>query len=97
VSDIKKRQFNAALLPNRKNFKRKPIAMPEAAAAQSVVLGLDDLSAAVIAVRADVVTQMGFTRARLDGKRCALQEIMRAVHAAFGRRFLVLLDCHDNS
>jgi hypothetical protein len=26
-----------------------------------------------------------------------LQEVVCTVHAAFGRRFLILLDCHDNS
>ncbi|CAM2193834.1 protein of unknown function [Paraburkholderia kururiensis] len=62
-----------------------------------VVLRLDDLLAAVITIRADVVTQMHFTRARLDSQRGRLKEIVRAVHAALRRRLLVLLNCHDNS
>ncbi|CAM2178706.1 hypothetical protein PSAC2689_30110 [Paraburkholderia sacchari] len=62
-----------------------------------VVLRLDDFLAAVVAVRADVVTQMHFTRARLDSQRRAREEIVRAVHAALRRRLLVLLNCHDNS
>src|SRR5581483_4222310 len=55
----------------------------------------DDLLAAVVAGRADVVAQMHFAAHRLDGKRGLLQVIMRAMHAALGRGLLVLLDCHD--
>jgi hypothetical protein len=40
---------------------------------------------------------MHFTRARLNGQRRCGEEIVRTMHAALGRRFLVLLNCHDNS
>jgi hypothetical protein len=40
---------------------------------------------------------MDFTRARLDGQRRCREEIVRTMHAALGRRFLVLLNCHDDS
>jgi hypothetical protein len=59
-----------------------------------VRFGLDDLLAAVITARTDVMTQMHFTADWLDRKRRLLHEIVRAVHASFRRRFLVLLDCH---
>lgn len=58
-------------------------------------LGLDDLLAAIETVRADVVTQVRFAGCRFHRQRRISQEIMRPVHAALGRRFLVLLDCHD--
>uniref|UniRef100_E6PL32 Uncharacterized protein n=1 Tax=mine drainage metagenome TaxID=410659 RepID=E6PL32_9ZZZZ len=57
-------------------------------------LGLDDLAPTVKAVRADVVTQMHFTRGRFDRNRRLLQMLVRAMHAALGRRFLVLLYGH---
>src|SRR6185437_15513290 len=60
-----------------------------------VVLRLDDYLAAIVAVRANVMTQMHFTRARFHGQRRCRQEIVRTVHAALGRRLLVLLDCHE--
>src|SRR3989442_2840279 len=56
--------------------------------------GLDDLLAAIITARADVMTQMHFARRRLDRERRAGEEIVSAVHAALRRRFIVLLDCH---
>src|SRR6267378_5501740 len=56
--------------------------------------GLDDLLAAIVTARADVMTQMHFARRRLDCKRRVGEEIVSAVHAALRRRFLVLLDCH---
>src|SRR5882757_8541739 len=56
--------------------------------------GLDDLLAAVVTARADVMTQMHFARRRLDRKRRVGEEIVSAVHAALRRRFFVLLDCH---
>ena len=41
------------------------------------------------------MTQVCFAGGRFYRQRWAGQEIMRPVHAALGRRFLVLLDCHD--
>src|ERR1700674_3812364 len=59
-----------------------------------VGLGLRDLLAAIEAVRANVVAQMGFARHRFDGERRIGKRAVRAVHPAFRRRFLVLLDSH---
>jgi hypothetical protein len=101
--DAKKRQLNAAFRSNRE-MSSKPLATHRIAASgehrapmRLVVLRLDDFLAAVVAVRADMVTHMHFTRARLDCERGRRQEIVRAVHAALRRRLLVLLDCHGNS
>ena len=61
-----------------------------------VVLGLQDFTATVETVRADVVTQVGFAGGRLDCQvRCG-QEIVRTVHAALRRGLLILLNCHDD-
>ena len=49
----------------------------------------------VKAVRADVVAQVGFASRGLNRNARNVQGIVRAVHTAFGRRFLVLLDGHD--
>ena len=57
-------------------------------------LGLDDLLAAVEAGRADVMAQVRLAAGRLDRERGRAQVIVRAVHAALGRRLLVLLNCH---
>jgi len=60
-------------------------------------LGFDDLAAAVEAVGADVVTQMRFASGGLHcGARCG-EGIVRTMHAALGRRFLVLLNGHGGS
>src|SRR6185437_9844455 len=59
-----------------------------------VGLGANDLLAAVIAARADVVAQMHLAAHRLDCERRLAKEIVGAVHAALARRFLVLLNCH---
>src|SRR2546422_3633364 len=56
--------------------------------------GLDDLLAAIVTARADVMTQMHFARRRLDRERRVAEEIVSTVHAALRRGFLVLLDCH---
>jgi len=56
---------------------------------------LDDFFAAIEPVRADVMAKVRFARRRLHRQRGIGQKIMRPVHAALGRRFLVLLDCHD--
>jgi phage terminase large subunit-like protein len=40
---------------------------------------------------------MHFTRARLNAQRRCGEVVVRTMHAALRRRFLVLLNCHDNS
>src|SRR6185437_7890033 len=59
-----------------------------------VGLGPDDLLAAVVAARADVVPPMDFAAHRFDRERRAGEKVVRAVHATLRGRFLVLLDCH---
>src|SRR6266850_2239989 len=56
--------------------------------------GLDDLLAAIVAARADVMTQMHFAGRRFDREGRGGEKIVSAVHATLRRRFLVLLDCH---
>ncbi|MBC8723606.1 hypothetical protein F6X40_11860 [Paraburkholderia sp. UCT31] len=59
ISDTKKRQLNAAFLPNRENVKRADRYAKRHRAHRSqrlVVLRLDDFLAAIVAVRANVVT-----------------------------------------
>src|SRR5574341_2509768 len=56
--------------------------------------GLDDLLAAVEPGRAHVVAQVRLAARRLDRDRGRAQMIMRAPHAAAGRRLLVLVNCH---
>jgi hypothetical protein len=56
--------------------------------------GLDDLTATVKAVGADMVTQMRFTRGRLNGQRRVGQKIVRTMHATLGRGLFVLLNSH---
>jgi hypothetical protein len=58
------------------------------------VFSLDDLLTAVVARRADVVPQVHFASRRLDGERGRFQVIVGPMHAAFGRRFLILLNSH---
>jgi hypothetical protein len=41
-----------------------------------------------------MVAQVDLARSRLDGQRRVGQKIMRTMHAALGRGFLVLLHCH---
>jgi hypothetical protein len=62
-----------------------------------VVLGLEHFTAAIKAVRADVMTHMRFTGSRLNRQLRSNQKIVRTMHAALGRRLLVLLNSHDNS
>jgi hypothetical protein len=62
-----------------------------------VVFGLQDFAATIVAVRADVVTQVRFARGRLDGERRNAQMVVRAMHTALGRGLLVLLNGHDDS
>ena len=64
---------------------------------ESIVrLCLDDLLAPIVTIGADVVTQVHFARGRLDGNRRVFQVIVRTMHAALGRRLLVLLNGHVN-
>ena len=62
-----------------------------------VFLGLDDLLAAVVARRRDVVAQVRFARGGLDRGRRLAEVIVRAMHPALRRGLLVLLDGHGNS
>src|SRR5574343_1476460 len=59
-----------------------------------LALALDDLLAAVKTGRGKEVTQMHFTRGRLDSQRRGGQEVMSAMHATLGRGFFVLLNGH---
>jgi hypothetical protein len=61
-----------------------------------VVFGFQDFTTTVEAVRADVVTQVGFTGGWLDTQLWSYQEIVRTVHTALRRGLLVLLNCHVN-
>src|SRR5258708_12111525 len=67
------------------------IAAPRAG---GLVLGLDDLLAAVVARRRDVVAQVRLARGGLDGDRGLVEVVVRPVHAALRRRLLVLLNRH---
>jgi hypothetical protein len=69
-------------------------AAPKNRSSASIAFAFDDLLAAVIPGRADVMAQVDFACSRLDRERRIRQKIVRAVHAALGRRLLVLLDCH---
>jgi hypothetical protein len=61
-----------------------------------LAFGLDYLFATVKAGWADMVTQMGLARGRLD-RRCGVgQKIMGAVHTTLGRGFFILLYCHGD-
>jgi hypothetical protein len=62
-----------------------------------VVLGLEDFTTTVEAVRANVVTQVRLTGGWLDTQLRRDQEVVRAVHAALGWGLLILLNCHDDS
>src|SRR5690349_5207986 len=72
-----------------------PRSAPIAIAGERLLaLGLDDLFAAVIAVRADVMPQVHFPGGRLERQRRIGKRVVRTVHAALRRGFLVLLYCH---
>ena len=72
-----------------------PTRLPENWQIASVVLGLHDLATTIVAIRAHVVTQVHFAGGRLDSDRGRRQEIVLTMHAALGRRLLVLLNSHD--
>ena len=59
-----------------------------------LVLGLQHLAATVEAGGADVMTQVRFARGGLHCDARHVQCIVRAVHAALGRRFFILLNGH---
>src|SRR5450631_3514843 len=61
----------------------------------SLFLGLDDLLAAVVTRRRDVVAQVRLARGGLDRDLRLAEMIVRPVHSAFRRRLLVLLNGHD--
>jgi hypothetical protein len=61
-----------------------------------VVFGFQDFTTTIEAVRADMVTQVGFTGGWLDTQLWSYQEIVRTVHTALRRGLLVLLNCHVN-
>src|SRR5687768_9938237 len=70
-------------------------AMTIIAGSASSILGLDDLLAAVVARRRDVVAQVRFARGGLDGDRRGAEVVVRPVHPALGGRLLVLLNGHE--
>jgi hypothetical protein len=62
-----------------------------------VVFGFQHFTTTIEAVRADVVTQMRFAGGWLDAQLWRDQEVVRTVHAALRRGFLILLNSHDDS
>jgi hypothetical protein len=61
-----------------------------------ISLGSEHLATAVKTVRADVMTQMHFTRRRLNGCRRRGQKIMSTVHTTLRGGFFVLLNGHND-
>jgi len=59
-----------------------------------VRFGLQHLAAAVVTGRAQVVAKMGLARGRLDRETRFGERVVGAMHAALGRRLLVLLNGH---
>ena len=68
--------------------------MPAPQIERLLALGLQDFLATVKTARRDVVTQMRFTRGRLNSQRGCSQEIVGAMHATLGWGFFVLLNGH---
>src|SRR5512132_4188474 len=94
-SNHRRRSARAMLVHGRCLARRRTTIPISVLARRSLVgFGARDLLAPVIAARADVVAQMHFTADRLDGERRLGEEVMGTVHAALGRRLLVLLNCH---
>ena len=60
----------------------------------SVLLGRNNLLAAVKARRADVMTTMSLAGRGLNSQSRVGQEVMSAMIAALAGRFLILLDSH---
>lgn len=71
-----------------------PSGMPAPQIERLLALGLQDFLATVKTARRDVVTQMRFTRGRLNSQRGCSQEIVGAMHATLGWGFFVLLNGH---
>jgi hypothetical protein len=61
----------------------------------SLGLVLQNLTATVKTVGADVVTQVHFTGVGFYGDAGHIECVVRTVHAALRRRFFVLLNGHD--
>src|SRR6478752_3705678 len=57
----------------------------------------DDAFAAIKTVGSDAMTQVGFTRLRIDGQGGLRQRIVRTMHAALGRRFTTFLNGHGTN
>jgi hypothetical protein len=81
----------------RKQIRRTAFTLLKPGRRLLVVLGLEDFTATVEAVRADVVTQVRLTGGGLDTELRHDQEVVRTMHAALGWGLLILLNCHDNS
>ena len=78
------------VVPGRGRERGYAEALPSLSAASAlVVLGLDDLLAAVVAARADVKTQMRFAGGRLDGQR----RIAHRRYSVFAERQRKCLAC----
>src|SRR6188768_3157878 len=60
-------------------------------------LALDDLAPAVVAVLGDIVAQVNFAGSRISAELLGGEGVMRAAHAAAGRGFATLCDCHVDS
>src|SRR5690606_6028213 len=78
--------------PPRSNA--RPAPGPAASPGSLVGLGLYDFLAAIVTGRADVMTQVDFTRGGFEGTRTSLKPVVRATHVAPRRRLLVLLNGH---
>lgn len=73
------------------------MAYPYIAADLIVRLGFKHFATTIKPVGAYVMTQMQFARIWLKGRWGIADRVMRAVHAALGRGFFILLDGHDDS
>jgi hypothetical protein len=79
----------------RSAFKTVTAGMTSDTGRSGVSLALEHLATTVETGGADVMTQVDFTRGGLNGGARGHQRIVRAVHAALGRRLLVLLNGHE--
>src|SRR4051812_22213990 len=87
--------LNCSAAANTKARGRRALQQAGMQVPSGVVLGLQHLAAAVETGRADVVAQVRFARGGLDGDARRGHGVVRTVHAALGRRLLVLLDGHE--
>src|SRR3954470_12329724 len=90
-------ELNCSAAANAKARVERALSRAEADDSSGVVLGLEHLAAAIEAGRADVVAQVRLARGGLDGDAGGGDRVVRTVHAALGRRLLVLLDGHGGS